>query len=49
MRRLHTFLRDGDDAPEALRKTVLAELKTGRSVPLSLRLHALGGATSLVR
>jgi CHAT domain-containing protein len=49
MRRLHTFLRDGDDAPEALRKTVLAELKTRRSVPLSLRLHALGGSRTLVR
>lgn len=49
MRRLHTFLRDGDDAADALRKTIIEELKIGRGHPLSLRFLAIGGSASLVR
>ncbi len=48
MRRLHTYLRDGDEAAEALRKTAIDELRRGRGVPLSLRFMAIGGAESLV-
>jgi CHAT domain-containing protein len=48
MRRLHTYLRDGDDAANALRKTAIDELRRGRGVPLSLRFMAIGGAVSLV-
>lgn len=49
MRRLHTLLRDGGDAAEALRETTIEELKSGRGVPLSIRFHAIGGSRSLVR
>jgi CHAT domain-containing protein len=49
MLRLHTYLRDGDDAATALRKTTIHELQRGRGVPLSLRFMATGGASSLVR
>lgn len=48
MRHLHTYLRDGDDAAGALRKTTIDELRRGRGVPLSLRFMAIGGAASLV-
>jgi len=48
MLRLHTYLRDGDDAADALRKTAIEELRRGRGVPLSLRFMAIGGADSLV-
>ena len=48
MRRLHTYLRNGDDAADALRKTAIDELRRGRGVPLSLRFMAIGGAASLV-
>jgi CHAT domain-containing protein len=48
MRRLHTYLRDGDDAANALRKTTIDELRRGRGVPPSLRFMAIGGASSLV-
>lgn len=48
MRLLHTFLRDGDDAAVALRKTTLAELRSGRGVPLSVRFQAVGGTRELV-
>jgi CHAT domain-containing protein len=47
MRLLHTYLRDGDDAADALRKTTIDELRRGRGVPLSLRFMAIGGAASL--
>lgn len=47
MRRLHTYLRDGDDAADALRKTTIDELRRGRGVPLSLRFMAIGGAAPL--
>lgn len=49
MRLLHTFLRDGDDAAVALRKTTLAELRSGRGVPLSVRFQAVGGTRGLIR
>jgi hypothetical protein len=49
MRLLHTFLRNGDDAAEALRKTTLVELRSGRGAPLSLRFQAVGGTSSLIR
>ncbi|HYC92029.1 MAG TPA: CHAT domain-containing protein [Thermoanaerobaculia bacterium] len=49
MRLLHTFLRNGDDAAEALRKTTLAELRSRRSAPLSLRFQAVGGAGALIQ
>lgn len=48
MRHLHTYLRDGDEAADALRKTAIDELRRGRGVPLSLRFMAIGGAGSLV-
>jgi CHAT domain-containing protein len=48
MRRLHTYLRDGGDAADALRKTTIEELRRGRGVPPSLRFMAIGGAASLV-
>ena len=48
MRLLHTFLRNGDDAAEALRKTTLAELRSGRGVPLSVRFQAVGGTRALI-
>lgn len=47
MRRLHTYLRDGDDAVDALRKTTIDELRRGHGVPLSLRFMAIGGAAPL--
>jgi CHAT domain-containing protein len=46
MHRLHTYLRDGDDPADALRKTAIDELGR-RNVPLSLRFMATGGAVSL--
>jgi CHAT domain-containing protein len=49
MRRLHEFLRAGDDAAEALRETTLAELERGRGIPLSIRFHAIGGTRSLIQ
>jgi tetratricopeptide (TPR) repeat protein len=49
MRLLHAFLRNGDDAAEALRKTILAELQSGRGVPLSVRFQAIGGASALIQ
>jgi tetratricopeptide (TPR) repeat protein len=49
MRLLHTFLRNGDDAAEALRKTTLVELRARRGVPLSIRFQAVGGVSALVR
>ena len=48
MRSLHIYLRDGNDAAEALRKTAIEELRRGRGVPLSLRFMAIGGASSLI-
>jgi tetratricopeptide (TPR) repeat protein len=48
MRLLHTFLRNGDDAAEALRKTTLVELRAGRGLPLSIRFQAVGGASALI-
>lgn len=47
MRLLHTYLRDGEDAADALRKTTIDELRRGRGVPLSLRFMAIGGTASL--
>lgn len=44
---LHTYLHNGDDAADALRKTAIDELRR-RGVPLSLRFMAIGGADSLV-
>lgn len=49
MRRLHLFLRNGDDPAEALRKTAIAELQRGREVPLAMRFMTMGGTSSLVR
>ena len=49
MRLLHAFLRNGDDAAEALRKTTLLELRAARGVPLSLRFQAIGGAGALIQ
>lgn len=49
MVRLHTFLRDGDDAAAALRKTIMFERSAGRPLPLSLRFLATGGTSSLIR
>jgi|GEM_PF-1606159 len=49
MRLLHTFLRNGDDAAEALRKTTLIELRSARGVPLSIRFQAIGGANALIK
>ncbi len=49
MRLLHTFLRNGDDAAEALRKTTLIELRSARGVPLSIRFQAVGGTSGLIR
>ena len=49
MRLLHTFIRKGEDAAEALRKTTLTELRSGRGVPLSIRFQAIGGASALIR
>lgn len=49
MRRLHTYLRDGEDAASALRKTAIDELRAGRGLPLSLRFMAVGGARELVK
>jgi tetratricopeptide (TPR) repeat protein len=49
MRLLHTFLRNGDDAAEALRKTTLIELRTARGMPLSIRFQAIGGASGLIK
>jgi CHAT domain-containing protein len=48
MRLLHTFLRNGEDAAVALRKTTLAELRSGRGVPLSVRFQAVGGTRELI-
>ncbi len=47
MYRLHTYLRDGADAADALRRTTIDELHRGRGVPLSLRFMAIGGAAPL--
>ncbi|HUR82214.1 MAG TPA: CHAT domain-containing protein [Thermoanaerobaculia bacterium] len=47
MVRLHTYLRDGNDAAQALRKTTIDELHRGRAVLLSLRFMAMGGTASL--
>jgi CHAT domain-containing protein len=49
MRLLHTFLRNGHDAAEALRQTTLIELRSGRAVPLSIRFQAVGGASALIQ
>lgn len=49
MRRLHQFLKNGDDAAQALRKTTIDELRTGRGVPLSIRFQAIGGTSALTR
>jgi tetratricopeptide (TPR) repeat protein len=49
MRLLHTFLRNGDDAAESLRKTTLIELQSGRGAPLSIQFQAIGGASALVQ
>jgi tetratricopeptide (TPR) repeat protein len=49
MRLLHTFLRNGDDAAEALRKTTLLELRSARGMPLSIRFQAVGGASALIK
>jgi tetratricopeptide (TPR) repeat protein len=49
MRLLHAFLRNGDDAAEALRKTTMTELRLGRGVPLSIQFQAVGGASSLIQ
>ena len=48
MRLLHTFLDNGDDAAEALRKTTLVELRSARGMPLSVRFQAVGGASALI-
>lgn len=49
MRLLHTFLRNGVDAAEALRKTTLSELGSARGVPLSTRFQAVGGTSALIQ
>ena len=49
MRRLHALLANGADAAEALRQTTIHELRAGRGVPVSIRFHATGGASSLIR
>jgi Uncharacterized protein conserved in bacteria len=49
MRLLHSFLRNGEDAAEALRKTTLIELRSARGVPLSIRFQAVGGASALIQ
>lgn len=49
MRRLHDFLTEGDGAAEAVRKTVLRDLRAGRPLPLSLRLLVYGGSESILR
>jgi CHAT domain-containing protein/tetratricopeptide (TPR) repeat protein len=49
MVRLHTFLRDGDNAAVALRKTIMLERSAQQSLPISLRFLAIGGTPSLVR
>ena len=45
---LHTFLRNGDDAAEALRKTTQIELRSGRGLPVSICFQAVGGASALL-
>jgi hypothetical protein len=49
MQTLHSFLRNGGDGAEALRKTTIHERKAGQKVPLSVRFLVMGGSRSLVR
>jgi hypothetical protein len=49
MHLLHTFLRNGDDPAEALRKTTLIELQSARGAPLSIQFQAIGGASALTQ
>lgn len=48
MRLLHSFLAEGADPAQAVRQTVLLDLKKGRRVPLSLRMLVYGGSRSVL-
>lgn len=49
MLRLHSFLSDGGDAADALRRTARLDRQQGKKVPLSIRLLVMGGSQALVR
>lgn len=50
MRRLHSFLSEGFDAAEAVRRTALLDLQEkSNRVPLSIRLLVHGGSRSVLR
>jgi tetratricopeptide (TPR) repeat protein len=49
MLRLHSLLKDGDDAADAVHRLASLDRQKGKAVPLSIRLLVLGGSHSLVR